>query len=110
MNTEKREQLIVEKWNTEIDGEVSEKNMEKKLSRQGYNFIKYTFPPGMDFPDHTHNVSKKDAIVSGRFQFSMYGETVVLEAGDMVEVPKHVVHNAAVVGSARVVFYDSTKD
>ena len=54
--------LQVEKWNTEIDGPLNEASMRRKLKSQGYSCIKYTFPPGTDFPDHTHNASKKDSI------------------------------------------------
>ena len=55
-------ELQVEKWNTETDGPLNEASMRRKLKSQGYSCIKYTFPPGIDFPDHTHNVSKKDLI------------------------------------------------
>merc|ERR1712062_106088 len=106
---ENTKMIHVEKWDKGIDGEINEHNMENKLKKQGYKFTKYTFPPGCDFPDHTHDVSKKDAITSGKFRFSMHGQTVVMEPGDMVEVPKNTVHNAGVVGNSRVTFYDSTK-
>ncbi|VDI25470.1 Hypothetical predicted protein [Mytilus galloprovincialis] len=104
-----QQKINIEKWNSRIDGELSSENMEKKLRFQGYSFVKYCFQPGTDFPDHTHEVSKKDAIISGIFLFSMYGQTVVLEPGDIVKVPKHTIHNARVVGSENVIFYDSTK-
>ena len=100
--------LKVEKWNSDSDGQLCLENMEKKLSEQGYSFTQYEFPPGTNFPNHTHGISKKDSIISGRFQFSMFGETVVLEPGDMVEEPLNTVHNAKVVGNSNVVFYDAT--
>lgn len=101
--------IKVERWNPESDGLLCVENMERKLRKQGYDFTQYEFPPGTNFPDHTHAISKKDSIVSGRFQFSMFGETVVLQPGDMVEVPKNTVHNAKVVGDSNVVFYDATR-
>lgn len=101
--------LVVEKWNNERDGPLSETNMRNKLKSQGYSCIKYTFPPGTDFPDHTHSVSKKDSIIAGKFRFAMFGEEVILQPGDMIEVPVDVVHNASVVGSDVVVFFDATK-
>ncbi|KAK3587282.1 hypothetical protein CHS0354_034435 [Potamilus streckersoni] len=102
-------QLKIEKWDTVRDGALTEENMKKKLHSQGYNFIMYEFGPGTNFPDHTHSVSKKDSILSGRFQFGMYGQSVVLEPGDMIQVPKNTVHNAKVVGSQPVIFFDATK-
>ena len=65
--------------------------------------------PGTDFPDHTHEVPKKDALLSGHFKVCMYGQTIELELGDIVNIPKHTVHNAGVIGSETVTFYDSTK-
>ncbi|KAK7087472.1 hypothetical protein V1264_021519 [Littorina saxatilis] len=101
--------MNIERWDQAKDGELTESNMKRKLEKQGYNYIMYTFSPGTDFPDHTHTVSKKDSILTGRFQFAMHGETVVLQPGDMVEVPKNTVHNARVVGKENVVFFDATK-
>ena len=101
--------IKIEKWNPDKDGQLTEENMKKKLSSQGYNYTMYEFGPGTNFPDHSHSISKKDSIISGEFQFSMYGETVVLQPGDMVEVPANTTHNAKVVGSTYVVFFDATK-
>ncbi|XP_076452774.1 uncharacterized protein LOC143288306 isoform X2 [Babylonia areolata] len=100
--------LTVEKWDTAKDGPLSEDSLKRKLEKQGYKYMCYTFCPGTDFPDHTHSVSKKDAILTGRFEFGMYGQTVVLEPGDMVEVPSNTVHNARVLGTEQVVFFDAT--
>ncbi|OWF35926.1 hypothetical protein KP79_PYT16567 [Mizuhopecten yessoensis] len=102
-------ELKVEKWDEEVDGRLCEQSMERKLKLKGYSFTRYEFPPGMVFPDHSHNWTKKDSIVTGRFQFCMYGQTVTLEPGDMIDVPKKEVHNAAVKGSTPVVFYDATR-
>lgn len=102
-------ELRVEKWDSERDGPINEKSMRDKLKSQGYSCTRYTFPPGTDFPDHTHSVSKKDSIISGQFRFAMYGKEVVLKPGDMVVVPAGVVHNASVVGNESVVFFDATK-
>jgi len=102
-------ELKVEKWNTEKDGPLNEKRMREKLKSQGYSCTRYTFPPGTDFPDHTHGVSKKDSIIAGQFRFAMQGKEVILQPGDMIEVPAGVVHNASVVGNQSVVFFDATK-
>ncbi|KAL4223803.1 hypothetical protein ACF0H5_017269 [Mactra antiquata] len=101
--------IKIEKWDPNVDGILTVENMEKKLEKQGYTCTQYEFSPGTNFPDHTHAVSKKDSIVSGKFQFCMFGETVILEPGDMVDVPKHTIHNAKVVGNEPVIFFDATK-
>ncbi|KAK3786092.1 hypothetical protein RRG08_045479 [Elysia crispata] len=97
------------KWDPSTDGKLSDGAMADKLQRMGYYSTKYTFPPGTDFPDHTHNITKMDAITSGKFFLSMHDQSLVMEPGDIVEVPKQVVHNAHVVGSDPVTFFDSSK-
>ena len=101
--------IQIESWDVGADGELNAENMKQKLKRQGYHCTMYTFSPGTDFPDHTHPISKKDSIISGRFEFTMYGETVVLKPGEMVVVPKDTVHNARVIGNEKVIFFDATK-
>lgn len=103
------DQLVIEHWDSSKDGELTAANMQSKLEKEGYQCVQYTFSAGTIFADHTHCVSKKDAIVSGEFQFGMYGKTVLLRAGDTIEVPKGVVHNASVVGNEIVQFIDATK-
>lgn len=98
MDNAKPGDLKVEKWNEEKDGKLSESSLEQKLRRQGFKFIRYDFPPGMHFPDHSHG------------EFCMYGQTVILGPGDMIQVPQDRVHNATVVGKDFLVFYDATRD
>jgi Uncharacterized conserved protein, contains double-stranded beta-helix domain len=99
----------VEKWDKSKYGEPTEENIAKKLKDQGYSYITYVFPPGTDFSPHTHPYTKKDSIASGRFLFGMDGEEVILQPGEMIEVPANKVHYARVVGDEDVIFFDSTK-
>lgn len=69
----------------------------------------YQFSPGDKFPQHTHGQDKMDCIVSGQLSFEMFGETIILNAGDCLEVPKNVPHSASVYGSQPVVFMDATR-
>ncbi len=50
--------------------------MLEKLNNEGYDTTVYTFGPGTVFGNHSHAVSKKDAILEGRFLFRMNGEEV----------------------------------
>ncbi|KAH9503936.1 hypothetical protein Btru_064199 [Bulinus truncatus] len=97
------------KWNKSTDGALNDDNMRRKLKSLGYQSTMYIFSPGTDFPDHTHSMTKLDAITSGKFFLSMHGQNVIMEPGDIIEVPKNVVHNAHVVGSEDVTFFDSVK-
>jgi quercetin dioxygenase-like cupin family protein len=101
--------MQIEHWHTERDGELSEANMRRKLEDRGYRVSKYVYPPGTYFPEHDHGVDKIDGVLAGRFRMSMNGGSVVLEAGDLLVVPKHVFHAAEVVGDEAVVSLDAVK-
>ena len=104
-----KKSLHIEHWNHESDGELTEQNMRRKLEQRGYQVTRYVYPPGTHFPDHTHEMDKIDGVLSGRFRLSMSGETVVLEAGDCLAVPKGSAHNAEVVGMEAVISLDAVK-
>lgn len=97
----------VERWNEERDGPPTEAALRRALEERGYRVSRYVYPPGTVFPDHTHDVDKIDAVVSGRFRLTMEGEEVVLEAGDRLAVPKGTTHRAEVVGDEPVVSLDA---
>jgi mannose-6-phosphate isomerase-like protein (cupin superfamily) len=101
--------LQVEHWNAATDGELSETALRDKLQRRGYQVTRYHYPPGTVFPDHTHGVDKIDAVLSGRFLMRMAGESVILEAGDCLAVPRGAVHRAEVVGRDTVVSLDAVR-
>jgi quercetin dioxygenase-like cupin family protein len=101
--------LEIEHWNTESDGELSEAAMRGVLERRGYHVSRYVYPPGVHFPDHTHGVDKIDGVLSGRFRMCMAGQSVVLQAGDCLAVPRGAVHSAEVVGDEPVVSLDAVK-
>lgn len=101
--------MPVEHWNPEDDGPLGEAAMRRKLERRGYAVSRYVYPPGTVFPPHTHGVDKIDGVLAGRFRMTMQGESVVLEAGDCLAVPRGVVHSAEVVGSEPVVSLDAIR-
>ena len=96
-------------WHPEIDGELSEANMRHKLEALGYRVSRYDYPPGTYFPDHSHGVDKIDGVLRGRFRMSMLGQTLVLEAGECLRVPKGTIHSAEVVGNETVVSLDAIR-
>src|SRR5262245_48937223 len=101
--------MNVEHWDADRDGKLSTRALRGKLEALGYSVSSYTYPPGTYFPTHTHPVDKIDAVLSGRFLISMGEDFVVLEAGDLVHVPKGAAHSAEVVGDEPVVSLDAVK-
>ncbi len=102
--------MTVEHWDEREDGPLCENNLRRKLERRGYMVNRFTYPPGTFFADHFHNSDKIDAVLSGRFKMNMNGESVLLEAGDCLEVPRGTVHSAGVVGNQSVVSLDASKE
>lgn len=83
--------------------------MREKLTLLGYDCQRYEYPPGAFFSDHSHAVDKIDAVISGRFRISSGTDSVILEPGDYVHVPRGIVHSAEVIGEAIVVSIDGVK-
>jgi len=101
--------MQIEHWDTSRDGELTEANMRRKLQARGYTVSRYVYPPGTYFPEHDHGVDKIDGVLSGCFRMALQGEGAVLEAGDLLAVPKHVLHSAEVVGDEPVVSLDAVR-
>lgn len=83
--------------------------MRARLQALGYRVTRYVYPPGTRFPPHDHDVDKMDGVLSGRFRMTIGDESLVLEAGDMLEVPAHARHSAEVVGDEAVVSLDAVR-
>jgi quercetin dioxygenase-like cupin family protein len=99
----------VRRWNSAADGPVTEQALRDRLEALGYTVARYVYPPGTRFPDHTHDVDKIDAVVSGRFRLVIGGHTCELGPGDWVEVPRGRRHNATVIGNEAVVSLDAMR-
>ena len=100
--------MKVDHWQPE-DGPLTEQALKTKLQRLGYRVARYVYPPGTYFPDHTHNVDKIDAVITGQFRIAMGNDSVILKAGDSIHVPRGAVHRAEVVGDEPVVSLDAVK-
>ncbi|MDB9312792.1 cupin domain-containing protein [Spirulina sp. CS-785/01] len=100
--------MKLEHWNPQQDGELTEQKMRQKLEEKGYRVSRYVYSPGTFFPNHSHSIDKIDGVLSGRFRMTMDGQEVILEAGDSLEVPRHKVHSAEVVGNEPVVSLDAS--
>ncbi|HVB37303.1 MAG TPA: cupin domain-containing protein [Vicinamibacterales bacterium] len=101
--------MAIERWDPERDGPFSEQALRQKLERRGYLVVRYVYPPGTCFPEHTHAVDKIDAVVSGRFRMATHHLDAVLTAGDCLTVPHGVLHRAEVVGDEPVISLDASR-
>ena len=97
------------RWNPSLEGPLSESALRRKLEDAGYRVSSYTYSPGTHFPEHTHDVDKIDAVVSGRFEIVLGGQAFVLEPGDWIEVPRGGRHSATVIGDEPVVSLDAVR-
>ncbi|MDH4228256.1 MAG: cupin domain-containing protein [Nitrospirota bacterium] len=100
---------VVEHWDEAANGPLSGEAMRRVLAERGFAATAYVYPPGTEFPVHRHRADKLDGVLSGRLRLTMGGHSVVLEAGDLLEIPAGVEHSAAVVGTEEVVSLDGVR-
>lgn len=100
--------MHVEHWNPAW-GPLNEANMRQRLRDEGYRVECYRYPPGTYFSEHTHDIDKKDTVLAGRLEIVTDEGTVILEAGDMIEIPAGVAHTAEVIGLETVISLDATR-
>jgi quercetin dioxygenase-like cupin family protein len=101
--------MPVERWDPDADGPLTEAALRRKIEARGYRVTRYDYPPGTRFGTHTHEVDKIDAVLAGRFRLTMEDQSVVLEAGDLLAVPRGTPHAAEVVGHETVVSLDAVR-
>ena len=101
--------MQIERWDAARDGAATESALRRRLEARGYRVTRYRYEAGTYFPTHDHDVDKLDAVLSGRFRVTMGADVAVLEAGDVVAVPRGVAHSAEVVGDEPVVSLDAVK-
>ncbi len=101
--------MAVEHWNEAEKGPLTEEAMRRTLEERGYIVSRYIYPLGTYFPPHIHDVDKIDGVLAGRFKLEMGGNTLILEAGDTLAIPKGAVHSANVVGNESVISLDAIR-
>jgi len=88
---------------------ISEATMVKKFERMGYSTKLYDCPKGHYLEDHAHEEDKIDAILCGELEVGIFGEKVILKAGDYIEIPQNTVHSARVIGDEKFVIVVCSK-
>jgi quercetin dioxygenase-like cupin family protein len=101
--------MQIEHWHPSDDGPLDESALKRKIERRGYRVRRYVYSPGAFFPEHDHAEDKIDAVVSGCLRITMQRQECLLEAGDLLVIPKHVEHTAEVVGDEPVVCLDGVR-
>jgi quercetin dioxygenase-like cupin family protein len=101
--------MQIEHWDEARDGPLTETAMRRKLEDRGYDVERYVYPPGTFFPAHQHGFDKIDGVLSGQFRMTMRDQEAVLGPGDLLAVPRNVVHTAEVVGDQVVVSLDAAR-
>ena len=61
-----------------------------------------TLEPGAVVPEHAHPHEHMGYLVSGRLEFTIGGQTRLLEAGDQWRIPSGVPHRVVAVGGPAV--------
>lgn len=102
-------QMKIEHWDTQKYGDLSETALRQFLVAQGFSVTRYIYPPGTKFPEHHHSEEKIDAVIRGTFRIEMNGESLLLQAGDYVHIPKGCLHSAEVLGDETVISLDAVK-
>jgi quercetin dioxygenase-like cupin family protein len=95
-------EVNVKRW--EIDQQPDEQTLRGLAEQSGLQPYRWSNGPGDAYAAHTHSYNKVIYVVRGSIVFGLpeYGEQISLEAGDRLDLPAHVVHDA-VVGPKGVV-------
>lgn len=88
---------------------LDESALVELLENEGYCCTRYTYPEGTYFVEHSHAVDKVEAVLKGRLRINLYGESVILAAGDYIYIPANTIHTAEVIGDAPVISIDASK-
>ena len=97
-----RNVIHIQKW--EQDSPPTEDDLRQNLLDEGLTPYRWSNDPGDAYAAHVHNYHKVIYVVTGSimFGFPIDGDPVVMRAGDRLDLPAGVQHNA-VVGSDGVV-------
>jgi quercetin dioxygenase-like cupin family protein len=65
----------------------------KDWAMRGYSCDEFRDPPGREWKDFVHDTNELVTVVEGRLRVTMGDQTVVLEPGDELFIPRHAVHS-----------------
>jgi quercetin dioxygenase-like cupin family protein len=94
--------LKVANWNTLKEVIVREGVTRRAFSGEGATLALHILQPGHEPKPHSHSYEQIVYILSGKVNFHVGDETVLLEEGGLLVVPPNVEHYAEVVGEEPV--------
>ena len=88
--------ISIHKWTSSTP--PTEQKLRELLHQEGLNPYRWSNDPGDFYEAHVHDYYKVIYVVSGTitFGFPIDGEPTTLNAGDRLDLPAGVAHNAAV--------------
>ena len=101
--------IKLEKWNREIEGELTIDGLLRKLAVLGYAAQKKTYRPGDYQADKRIQIDTIDAIIKGKLKVSLEGDSRILHPGDCLFIPKGHVTSVEVVGENPVICLEGTR-
>lgn len=90
-------------WDSIEATEVFEGVVRQALTTETSTIVRYTYHPGCVFPVHQHPEEQVTIVHSGVIEFTVDGELVVLQAGQVAVIPGGVPHGARVTAGETVV-------
>lgn len=89
---------------SELKKEIVEGNVERCIyTGENIQLVEYHFPPRKTFPPHKHDDHEQMGyLVSGTMEFTIGGETRLLQAGDYYHAPVGTLHNTRTLDEAAV--------
>ncbi|HEX5473213.1 MAG TPA: cupin domain-containing protein [Vicinamibacterales bacterium] len=92
--------MRIERWDSRRDGPLTEGALRQKLEARGYLVSIDDWPAGAIVAAQAQAQDRIDAVVSGLLKVTLDDESAVLNAGDLVYVPRGVPRRVEVVGTA----------
>lgn len=72
---------------------VDRAEVERDWAARGHSCEMWVDPPGREWNDFVHETQELVTLIEGRLSFTVGGETVVLEPGDELVIPRAAVHS-----------------
>jgi len=87
-------------WNEAVDGKLSADTLAHKMRSRGYDPTPTNLAPGTVHNEHSHLEPRMDAVLSGCLKVLMFGQEIILNTGDMIEIPVGIDHTHEVRDAA----------
>lgn len=85
-------------WNRAESEDVLPGITRQILNGDHQTLVRYVYQPGSVFPIHDHPQEQITVVISGKIEFDIAGEIVVLAAGEAAVIPGNTPHGARVIG------------